>query len=574
MDKFFPVYTLKNECHDCYKCVRECNVKAIKIENGHAQVLGEKCVACGACVKACPSGAKKVRFDVEKVKGMLLNSEKVAVSLAPSWVGAFDFDKGKMIAILKKLGFAFASETALGAQEVSIECAKILKSTKDKLVISSACPVIVSFVQKYKPEFAKYITPIASPALTHAKMLKNIYGDDLKVVFIGPCIGKKNESDEHQELISAALTFEELKFWISEEFIDVEKVVFNSETDIFLPKISNEGALYPIEGGMNQTIKMINPNLDVHFLNISSLSAFEKSLENLDVEKLDKTVFLEALACEGGCVDGPCVAKKKPNILVTTEILSNFQKRDKIESEPEVKVEINYLPKTVNKERFSIEQILQAMKKIGKTSEEDELNCQGCGYKTCRDLACALLAGDAEPSMCISYMRKIAMQKAAAMLRCMPQAIVMVDNELKIVETNQAFLKMFCDEESFEIFSSNQGLINGASLEKIVDFTDVFKKTLKTGKDIIKERYPYKERLYDIAAFTIEKGQLAGAIIQDVTKNEINREKISNRAQEVISKNIAIVQEIACLLGEHMVETELLLSTIANDFDDSKKDEK
>ena len=171
--------------------------------------------------------------------------------------------------------------------------------------------------------------------------------------------------------------------------------------------------------------------------------------------------------------------------------------------------------------------------------------------------------------MCVSYMRKIAMRKAAAMLRCMPSAIVMVDSDLKIVESNQSFMKMFCGD-MYEVFAERPEGVNGACIDRIVDFADIFKQTLKTSQDVHKERYPVKDKLYDITAFSIEKNELVGAVITDVTQSELGREQIAHRAQEVISKNIAIVQEIASLLGEHMVETELLLSTIAEDYDTSK----
>ena len=193
MEKTYPVYTLKNECNDCYKCIRDCHVKAIRIQGGNASVINDKCIACGHCVTICPVGAKKVRNDIDKVKALLLTDRKVYVSLAPSWAGVYNFGKEKIIATLKKLGFAGVSETALGAQEVSIQTAKILKEAKSGLFISSACPVIDDYVRLYKPEFAKYITPIASPALTHAGLLKDNFGEDIKVVFIGPCSSKKVE---------------------------------------------------------------------------------------------------------------------------------------------------------------------------------------------------------------------------------------------------------------------------------------------------------------------------------------------------------------------------------------------
>lgn len=569
MDKQNPVYTLINECHDCYKCVRQCPIKAIKIENGHASVISEKCIACGTCVKACPSNAKRVRSDLDRVKNLIRAQKDIYVSLAPSWSGVFDYKRHKMIAILKKLGFKGISETALGAQEVSIKSAEILNSSDKGLFISSACPAIVDYIKLYMPTFADYITPIASPALTHARMLKNTYGENISVVFIGPCIAKKSESDEHRGLLDASLTFEELRFWINDDALDLSLIKAQCE-DIFVPETAYEGNIYPIDGGMNETIKKVGIKENVQLLNICSLQAFENALNGLNPEKIDKPIFIEALACDGGCIAGPCIATTKSGVNIMSNILSNTKYREKIPNFANVVVDVKYEPKSIEKNDYPLSEILKAMKKIGKHSEDDELNCGGCGYSTCRELAKALIAGEAESSMCVSYMRKIAMRKAAAMLRCMPSAIVMVDNNLRIVEANDSFMRMFCGD-MYEVFAARQDGLVGAAIDRIVDFSDIFKSALKTGKDIHKERFPIKNKLYDIVAFTIEKYEIVGAIITDVTQTETNREKIAQKAQEVISKNITIVQDIACLLGEHMVETEMLLSSITNDYDEDKE---
>ena len=572
MDKLYPVYTLNNECHDCYKCVRQCHVKAISIQQGHASVLPEKCIACGNCVQACPNNAKRVRNDIDKVKNLFRAQQEVYVSLAPSWSGIFDYTPSKMIALLKKLGFKHVSETALGAQEVSIECAKMMKEKEKGLFISSACPVVVDYIRLYNTKFLPCITPVASPALTHAKMLKEMYGNHIHIVFIGPCIAKKNESDHNPDLIDVALTFEELKFWLQDEFISADEVD-ETGAEAFVPQNAYEGALYPIEGGMNETIKKGGMSDDVQFINVSSIENLEKTLKGLDPANVNKKIFIEALSCNGGCLAGPCASTKKPELLRVSDALSKVKSRDIIPNEPATVVEKQYVKKQIEHQNHSYEKISEALKKIGKYSEEDELNCGGCGYNTCRELACALLSGEAEPSMCVSYMRKIAMQKAAAMLRCMPSAIVMVDKDLRIVESNEAFMKMFCSD-MYDIFSDRPEGLNGACIDRIIDFSDIFKETLKTERDIHKEHYAVKNRLYDISAFSIEKNELAGAIITDVTQSEMGREKIAQKAHEVINKNIAIVQEIACLLGEHMVETELLLSTIAQDYDTSDEDKK
>ena len=401
-------------------------------------------------------------------------------------------------------------------------------------------------------------------------MLKEQYGEDISVVFIGPCIAKKNESDKNSDLIDVALTFDELNYWIKESYIDLAKIEVLPDED-FVPNSANEGALYPVLGGMNETLKFAGIEKDVQLLDICTLHSLDKALNGLHPERLEEKIFLEALGCDGGCINGPGISMCKSTILKTSDVLNNFKKRENIPATPKTVVEMDYSAVDIKKREFKHEEIMKTMERIGKHNEEDELNCGGCGFQTCRELACAILAGEAEPSMCVSYMRKIALRKAAAMLRCMPSAMVMIDNKNKILESNDAFMKMFTGE-MYDVFSERPAGVNGADIDRIIPFSDLLTTALKTGKDIHKEHYVVGNKLYDINIFIIEEKEIVGAIITDVTQSELNREKIAERAKEVISKNIAKVQEIAILLGEHMVETELLLSTIADDYTTDDKD--
>lgn len=570
MNNQYPIYTLKNECVDCYKCVRQCSMKAIRIENGHASVIPEKCIACGHCVLVCPSEAKKIRNDINRARAVLTAKKRVFVSLAPSWAGFWDCGSEKIISAIKKLGFEGVSETALGAQEVSIEVTKLLSKREKQIHISSACPAIVDYVRLYLPDYTKYITPVGSPAMTHAKLLKKRYGEDIGVVFVGPCIAKKNEADRNPELIDVSLTFHELAQWLEQDNIDVESVETGEDVR-FVPKKAYEGAYYPIEGGMNKTIRLSGCAKDIQLVSVSSIPAFRDSLNNLDPEKIDRPIFIEALACPGGCANGPCKDPHKPGVITMSDILRTVKLREDIPTEPEVVVEKQFKERPQNTRKFTPEEIVQAMASIGKHGIEDELNCGGCGYDTCRQLAEALLAGDAEPSMCVSYMRKLAIRKASAMLRSMPSAIVMADADLKIIETNEAFVRMFAPD-LLELFNGRPEGLAGGALDRVVPFIDLFKRTLKSGKDIHKERYPVGKNLFDIAIFEIERNKIVGAVITDVTQTEMKREQIAKKAHEVIEKNIATVQNIACLLGEHMVDTELLLSQIAQGYEEEPED--
>jgi iron only hydrogenase large subunit-like protein len=270
MNDLSPVFTIENECLDCYKCVRECPVKAIRIFNGHASVLSSRCIACGQCISICPQNAKKVRNDIPQLERLLDSGKKIYASLAPSWPVSFSCHKEQLIKALKILGFAGVSETALGAQEVSIQTAGILKDRKRKLWISSACPAVVDYIRLYHPQFAEYIIPLASPAVTHGRMIKKEFGEDSRMVFIGPCAAKKNEADLFPDLMDIAVSFQDILKILSSRGIRLETEA--GEDESFNPCRAYEGALYPMEGGMNETLRRICIPEGVRLLSVTKHS--------------------------------------------------------------------------------------------------------------------------------------------------------------------------------------------------------------------------------------------------------------------------------------------------------------
>jgi Fe-S-cluster-containing hydrogenase component 2 len=146
MSQMNTIYTERHECQDCHKCIRECPVKAIRVQDGYARVVPEMCVLCGNCIVVCPNNAKQVRDDLPRVKELLASGRKVMVSLAPSFVAQFPgLRAGQLIHALKQLGFAAVSETALGAQHVSASVLAMMRGEPGHVWISSACPVVVDF---------------------------------------------------------------------------------------------------------------------------------------------------------------------------------------------------------------------------------------------------------------------------------------------------------------------------------------------------------------------------------------------------------------------------------------------
>ncbi|MDP4193489.1 MAG: [Fe-Fe] hydrogenase large subunit C-terminal domain-containing protein [Bacteroidota bacterium] len=566
MDHSHPIYTEIVECQDCYKCVRGCPAKAIRVQDGHASIIKELCTACGHCVAICPAKAKRIRDDIRRAQNLLKRKKIVYASLAPSWVTEFpDYETKDIIALLKSLGFCGVSETALGAQEVSARLVDDLNGTKNRFYISSACPAVVEFISKYIPEYKENITAMASPLLTHTRMLRKCFGEEIGIVFFGPCTAKKLEADRNKNMLDLSLTFEELRKWVEEEELEIPPSI-TGQNGSFVPFSAQEGALYPVEGGMVETLQDWLKKDSTETLSVSGLDELKYYLENFDKDSLETNVFLEALACKGGCINGPCRSQRSTGLNDRLLVKKRVKKDEKKKKRENTILTDLPLPEAALLQASSpkSQEITRALLKIGKTSLSDELNCGGCGYDTCRQFAEALIGKKAEPAMCASYMKKKAQNKANALLRCMPTAGVIIDSSLRIIECNRHFAEMFGEEtlETYEVLST----LSGAYIEKILPFTNLFKSVLRSGDDIFRENYKSGEKLLNISIFTIEPHLTVGGIIQDATSIEVKREAIASKANEVLRKNLNTVQGIAKLLGEHMADTEIILRSIAKGF--------
>ena len=571
MSRVNPVYTLHNECQDCYRCVRSCPVKAIRILNGHAQVLPSRCISCAACVGACPSHAKQVRSDLEQVRKLVMEHDNVYVSLGPTWRGPFDISEKRMAALLRRLGFRGVSETALGAQQTALEYARIINQAGPGLYISSQCPVIVDYIRLYKPKYVGSLLPAASPVLTHAKYLKEKLGGGIHVVFIGACVAAKNEADRCPELLDAAITFSELKQWIDQSGVKIPGDEEVSAEDTFVPEKACEGVLYALSGGVRSIMERAGISREVQMMSLSPLQLIARGLDFLNVSELRHPVFVEALACAGGCVGGPEIATRRSIFSITSEIMDRAPHRDVMPKTPEVVLPVRYKANPVQRTVWTPQQIMEALKRIGKYAPEDELNCMACGYHTCREMAAALLDGNAEPSMCASYMRTLAARRAAAVLKGMPSAVVMVDRNMKIIEANESFVQNFLPSAA-GTSKQPRDILAGKPVATVLDWTDLFKTVLKSNKEQYLDHYAYRGKYYEVRVFPLEQGESVGAIIYDVANTRNNQERVAQKAREVIRRNIATVQEIARLLGEHVVETESLLNSIASEAENSNPD--
>lgn len=564
-----PIYTEPDNCQDCYKCIRECPVKAIRMENNKASIIEERCIYCGHCTQVCPTGAKKVRDGLTRAKMTLSQNRKVFLSLAPSYVSEFGHIPAEtLVAAIKQLGFTDVSETALGAEIVSDRTEKFLHQAENGVYISSACPVVVEYIRKYSPEHVHNITPIISPMLAHAKILKQLYGEDIKIVFAGPCICKKLEADTFKDLVDVVITFKDLKNWFEQADINLQELDRKGIREKFMPYRSGPGSLYPIEGGMLKGLHETPKK--VHNMAFSDLSTIKDVLKHLETHRENDTIFLELLACKGGCINGPAHLSHVSPALKRYEIIRQSDIGNPKDDFKDIDLQILFCRDTHIKEpHYTEEEIKEALAAVGKTTPEDELNCSGCGYDSCRDFAIAMLEGRAEENMCVSYMRKIAHDKATVLLQKIPAGVMLVNDELKITDMN-GFCASLLGEDVQTIYEVSPGL-NGMEVENICSFADLFRAVLTTGKEITERQVREDDKTWIISIYNIQPHRLVFGLLQDLREPSVRKEWMLEKTQEVIKKHMETVQQVACLLGENAAYTDATLRTVMEAY---KKNER
>ena len=182
-------------------------------------------------------------------------------------------------------------------------------------------------------------------------------------------------------------------------------------------------------------------------MSFSGIANVEQALKGIAEWRPEHSIFLELTACAGSCVNGPKAARNRSIAKRQIRNSAICQAGRRVAARAESLAQTRpYVAAPVPRDEFSEMQITEALRSVGKYSAEDELNCGGCGYESCRDFARALIARNAERMMCATYTRKLAQKKANALLRKMPSAVVIVDEQLKIIECNANFLRLFSED--------------------------------------------------------------------------------------------------------------------------------
>lgn len=551
------------KCRHCYKCVRNCAVKAITVKDEQARIMVDHCINCGRCLEVCPQNAKTFASDLERVKGYLRQGFQTIISIAPSYAGVLELDRpGQVVDALQKLGFYEVRETAEGAALVTNEYKKLVRENRMPNIITTCCPSVNDLIEKYYPDCAKLMAPVVSPMVAHGRYIKKIYGPDVKVVFLGPCIAKKQEAigdDRVFGAIDAILTFEELADWFDEAGIDLasceDKPMGNPD-----PKINR---LYPVSGGVIQSVITEEDADGYHKVFVDGLENCMEMLECLQKGELDHC-FIEANVCEGGCAKGPASAHWNTSYVKTKVKIENGVTYKAARDLPDMTTEElakEFGDHSIRDVLPSEDQIRKILQSTGKFTAEDELNCGACGYSTCREKAIAVFQGKAELSMCMPYALAQAESMSNVVMDVTPNMIFVIGNDMRILDCNRKGQELLGvgHEEAVERYIFE--FIEAEDIENVLLTREpvMHKKVqLENGRMTAEETIVYIENL-DAVLVTF----------QDVTHEEKIREQHYNlkvetveMAQKVIEKQMMVAQEIAGLLGETTAETKVTLTKL------------
>ena len=503
--------------------------------------------------------------ELDDVLALLSSGRKVVASLAPSFVSSFDTqDLDVMKEALFALGFAEVEETAVGAKAVTEEYARLLGTGEFKNFITSACPAVNRMISIYYPDALKYLAPVPSPMVAHARMLKK-RDPDAAIVFIGPCIAKKREAAE-SGIIDGVLTFEELNTVFAQKNIDLCKI----EAKRHAEGRELKARYYPIPRGIIMSFDSLPAGYEY-----VAVDGVERCAEVLGEIDTLSGLFLELNCCEYACVGGPCRLHVKGGNIKSNENVRKYAAKD-MGAAPAVTEQVDLTekhPRIILDDFVPSEKDIRAiLAKTGKNSPEDELNCGACGYSTCREKAIAVLNGYADIEMCLPYMRSRAESMSYEIIQNTPNGIVLMGDDFKILDINTRAMKLLGITEhdvrgmlAFDCFDCEE-FINAVTRGRNVSKKKVFVNRTK--------------KYIELSIILLQEHKVLFGVMKDITESveydeKLNAVKLETLAttDEVIKKQMRVAQEIASLLGETTAETKVALNKLKQTLAPRSEDE-
>lgn len=543
----------KSNCRNCYKCIRHCPVKSIRFSGNQAHIVESECILCGKCYVVCPQNAKVIVSEMEKIKMFLQEDTPVIASIAPSFLANFtDVGIESMRAGLIELGFTDVEETAIGATIVKRKYDKMLMDGTHNVLISSSCHSVNLLIQKHFSTLLHHLADVVSPMQAHGLDIKRRF-PDARVVFIGPCIAKKDEAAHYEGIIDGVLTFEEIGKWLNDEEIILKREVKDME--------NSKARFFPISGGILKSME--RKAEDYSYIAIDGEKNCIAALRDIEAGKINKC-FIEMSMCNGSCIGGPVMKDEHiGSISSYISVKKSAGENDfHVEDLPcdEVSKHLKYIPVKYNMpSKVELDEILINM---GKINPEDQLNCGSCGYDSCINKAIAVYQNKADLTMCLPFLSGKAESFSDNIFNNTPNGLLVLNENLEIQQINKSALEILnIADESFVMGENCGRILDPSSFIKVLDEGENYN---ERGVYLVDYgKYVDQTIIYD------KEYHIIICIMRDITseikikekKDEASR-KTADIADRVVERQMKVVQEIASLLGETAAETKIALTKL------------
>lgn len=605
-------------CTQSYACIRTCPVKAISTRSdGKPVVNHQRCIGCGSCLSVCSSNAVSHTSQIDYAIELLKSEHKVAAIVDPTISGEFPDiqDYRKFVEMIRKLGFDYVNEISFGVDLVARKYKELLENFRGKYYLAANCPSLVSYVEKFHPELTDNLAPVVTPMTATAKVVRKTFGSNIKVVCFGPCLSAKHDASlfEDDGRVDAVLTFRELRELFSRFDIKESKVEYSD----FDPPIGNLGSLYPLPNGI---IYASGVSADLLTGSVISASGKENMMQAVDEFGQNTEIIKKhfSLFYDQGCLMGPGTTDHSNKFLRRSMVVAYSNKRLKNLDKHRWQTDLeNYLQLDLSRKFVNDDQRLpvpgndrieEIMKSLGKDLEE-RASCSACGHKSCRDFAISISQGLSKPEMCLNFALKSKndyikvlksnneklkkqtdqlhdIEKAllsenqhikqetetiSTLLQNLPSAAVIVDEKLRILQSNQSFVKVL--GEDAEMINEVIPGLAGADLKTLLPYTiyNLFTFVLENDENVVGKDVNYGDGLLNISVYSLKPNKIVGGVFRDMYVAEVRQEEIINRVTEVIDENLKMVQNIAFLLGEGASTTEKMLNSIIETYQKIKK---
>lgn len=500
-----------SKCVACNSCIRVCPiVEANSVEhdeNGKTlfNISTEKCIRCGACVRACTHGARSYEDDTERFWEDLKKGVKIVGICAPAVKVSFDGYWRGILEYLTKNGVEKIYDVSFGADICTWAHIRYLEQHPGAKVISQPCPAVVNYIKKFCKDALKNLSPVHSPMLCLAIYLKKYLGENAKIAAFSPCIAKRDEFIE-TGIVSYNVTFERLEALLKRNGVNFDALKKTRSNFEFAGAGGQMGAVYPRPGGLKACLELENPSLNV-ITSEGTDSVYKNLSMYSSIAQRDLPDVFDVLSCEKGCGSGPAIGRQM-SVYRMSGIMNGIEKynrtkrvkfdrkhRDKqfLKFDKALKVSDfirQYQPENIREIPVTEDQIDEMLTKMGKTTEtERNFNCHSCGFRTCREMATAILKGVSDVTACRQYMQIQADEHHRHMEET-NRSIAEVTAELKQVVANLSEnigeVKTAAGDIS-ELNSTNHGQISGLSeiLEELLQLNDSINAAMQSINDSV-----------------------------------------------------------------------------------------